>query len=559
MALSFGLVLCITAVIAGVGYWRLQALGAATHQLTYDDNERLRATMQWRQAIELNWGRTRAAASAADADQLAKWQAEMDKTSESATAARNIVEGLIRSDTGRQLIQNIDKARESYRVARAEMLKRKANGEDVMAMLNQQLTPLGEAYNNTLNEFEKRQLQLYEFNRSDVEEQVQQSQIIILICTAVALLIGVLAAWILSRSVTVPLQLAVRSAGNIAQGDLTQSILVEGRDETADLLHALGNMQDKLANVVADVRSNAESVATASAQIAQGNSDLSTRTESQASALEETAASMEQLGSTVRQNADNARQANQLALTASKVAVQGGEVVAQVVDTMRGINASSRKIADIIGVIDGIAFQTNILALNAAVEAARAGEQGRGFAVVAAEVRSLAQRSADAAKEIKGLITASEQTVDQGTQLVDKAGATMAEVVSAIQRVTDIMGEISAASTEQSQGVAQVGEAVAQMDHATQQNAALVEESAAAAGSLNAQATQLVSAVAVFQLPHEPAAATRMAHPSSPAFASKPATGSKAPTSFSAGLIGTAAIAPAAAKVAQKDHDWSQF
>ena len=250
---------------------------------------------------------------------------------------------------------------------------------------------------------------------------------------------------------------------------------------------------------VAAVRAAAGSVNSACAEIAAGNNDLSARTEQQASALEETAASMEQLGSTVRHNADNARQANQLAVNASTVAQQGGEVVAEVVETMKGINASSNKIADIISVIDGIAFQTNILALNAAVEAARAGEQGRGFAVVASEVRSLAGRSAEAAKEIKQLITASVERVEQGTLLVDKAGVTMTEVVAAIRRVTDIVGEISAASSEQSQGVAQVGEAVTQMDQATQQNAALVEQMAAAAGSLSAQAADLVRAVAVFK------------------------------------------------------------
>ncbi len=259
-------------------------------------------------------------------------------------------------------------------------------------------------------------------------------------------------------------------------------------------------MQDNLARVVGAVRVNAESVATASAQIAAGNNDLSARTEAQASALQETAASMEELGATVKQNADNARQANQLALQASGVAVDGGEVVSQVVDTMRGINESSRKIADIISVIDGIAFQTNILALNAAVEAARAGEQGRGFAVVASEVRSLAQRSAGAAKEIKSLINASVERVEHGTTLVDKAGTTMQEVVASIRRVTDIMGEISAASGEQQAGVGQITEAMGQMDRATQQNAALVEESAAAAESLRAQALQLVEAVAVFKL-----------------------------------------------------------
>jgi len=259
-------------------------------------------------------------------------------------------------------------------------------------------------------------------------------------------------------------------------------------------------MQAQLSRIVGAVRQSADNISTASNEVAQGNNDLSARTEEQASALEETAASMEELSSTVKQNADNAKQANQLALGASTVAIKGGEVVSQVVTTMKGINDSSKKIADIISVIDGIAFQTNILALNAAVEAARAGEQGRGFAVVASEVRSLAGRSADAAKEIKTLITASVERVEQGTALVDQAGTKMSEVVDAIKRVTDIMGEISAASQEQSAGVAQVGEAVTQMDQATQQNAALVEESAAAAESLKAQAQQLVSAVSVFKL-----------------------------------------------------------
>ena len=266
------------------------------------------------------------------------------------------------------------------------------------------------------------------------------------------------------------------------------------------LLQALAAMQSSLSSVVTTVRSGSEGVATASAEIAQGNNDMSARTESQASALEQTAASMEELSGTVRQNADSARSANQLALSASSVAIKGGEVVAQVVDTMKGINESSRKISDIISVIDGIAFQTNILALNAAVEAARAGEQGRGFAVVASEVRSLAGRSAEAAKEIKMLINASVERVEHGTALVDQAGTTMTEVVNSIKRVTDIMGEISAASNEQALGVAQVGEAVKQMDEVTQQNAALVEEMAAAASSLKNQSSDLVDAVSVFKL-----------------------------------------------------------
>jgi len=316
------------------------------------------------------------------------------------------------------------------------------------------------------------------------------------LCVVLAAVLGVG----ITRAVTRPAHHAVLAAQAIAQGDLTTEVPAGGKDEMGQLLAALGAMRANLAHVVSGVRSNAEGVASASAQIASGNNDLSGRTEQQASALEETAASMEELGSTVRQNADNARTANQLAVSASTVAVQGGDVVAEVVQTMKGINTSSNKIADIISVIDGIAFQTNILALNAAVEAARAGEQGRGFAVVAGEVRSLAGRSAEAAKEIKNLITDSVERVEQGTALVDKAGATMTEVVNAIRRVTDIMGEISAASSEQSAGVGQVGEAVTQMDQATQQNAALVEEMAAAASALNAQAGELVNAVAVFKL-----------------------------------------------------------
>ena len=342
--------------------------------------------------------------------------------------------------------------------------------------------------------------------------------LLLALCGA-SILLGIAIAWLITRSIVSELgtepSTAAELVSAVAHGDLSVQIDLKAGDSTS-LLAKLRAMQVSLTGVVSEVRRNSNAVASASTQIAEGNNDLSQRTEQQASALQETASSMEQLSATVKQNADNAKQANQLAMGASTVAIKGGDVVSQVVDTMKGINDSSKKIADIISVIDGIAFQTNILALNAAVEAARAGEQGRGFAVVASEVRSLAGRSADAAKEIKSLISASVERVEQGSALVDQAGTTMTEVVSAIRRVTDIMGEISAASTEQSAGVAQVGEAVTQMDRATQQNAALVEQSAAAAENLQDQARQLVQAVAVFKLSGSEAAPVTAAAPKKP-------------------------------------------
>jgi methyl-accepting chemotaxis protein-1 (serine sensor receptor) len=320
----------------------------------------------------------------------------------------------------------------------------------------------------------------------------------------VAVMLGLgLVAWlglVLIRAITHPLNAAVKLARAVAEGDLTQRIDVRSTDELGQLMQALKEMNDNLVRVVSQVRTGTDTVATASSQIAAGNQDLSSRTEEQASSLEETASSMEELTSTVKQNAENARQANQLVVSTADVAVKGGRVVGEVVDTMASIKDSSRKIADIIGVIDGIAFQTNILALNAAVEAARAGEQGRGFAVVASEVRNLAQRSAGAAKEIKALIEDSVGKVDAGSELVDEAGKTMGEIVSSVKRVTDIMSEIAAASQEQSAGIEQVNQAISQMDDVTQQNAALVEQAAAAAESLQDQAGKLTEAVSVFRL-----------------------------------------------------------
>jgi len=347
----------------------------------------------------------------------------------------------------------------------------------------------------------------------------------------------------LIRGIRSSIDQAVAASQAVAQGDLSTNIDTSGKDEVSAVLKALSEMQGNLSQIVSRVRIGADAVSVASSEISQGNHDLSGRTETQASSLEETAASMEELSSTVRQNADNAQAGNQLAQTASTIAQEGGAVVGEVVETMKGINDSSRRISDIITVIDGIAFQTNILALNAAVEAARAGEQGRGFAVVAGEVRTLAQRSAAAAKEIKDLITESVGRVEHGTALVDKAGATMQQVVSSIQRVTDIMAEISAASREQSEGVSQIGEAVQNMDQATQQNAALVEEMAAAASSLNNQAADLVQTVSVFKIDGRSAGAAFTASAPAPAY--------KAPAPARAPIVAPRK-APAPARVSQK-------
>jgi methyl-accepting chemotaxis protein len=307
-------------------------------------------------------------------------------------------------------------------------------------------------------------------------------------------------AYLMSASITRPIGKALDVANTVAGGDLTSRIEVRSTDEAGQLLQALKTMNENLAQTVHAVRSGTDAIATASGEVAAGSQDLSARTEQQAGALEETASSMEELTSTVKQNADNARQANMLAESASTVAARGGNVIGQVVGTMEEIHAASGKIADIIGVIDGIAFQTNILALNAAVEAARAGEQGRGFAVVATEVRNLAQRSAAAAKEIKGLIADSTGKVETGNRLVNEAGATMSEIVDSVRRVTDIMTEITAASQEQTSGIEQINQAIAQMDEVTQQNAALVEQTSAAAAAMQEQAARLADAVGVFRL-----------------------------------------------------------
>ncbi|WP_025918053.1 methyl-accepting chemotaxis protein [Herminiimonas sp. CN] len=447
---------------------------------------------------------------------LDKQMAQVEANIQTISKAWDEYQVHVRTSEDQRIADQFAKSRKKY-VAEgllpAVAALRAGNIQQATEILNGPITQLFVPVETGVNTLIKQQLDVG-------EKEFEQSQTIyrwVRISYAAGVLFGLLLAAIMGiwlvRAISRPLEEAVKIARRVAAGDLTQQIEVRAQDETGQLMQALKDMNHSLAQIAGDVRAGTDTIATASDQIAAGNMDLSSRTEQQASSLEETASSIEELTSAVQHNADNARHANQLAVSASEVASKGGAVVAQVVDTMGSINESSRKINDIIGVIDGIAFQTNILALNAAVEAARAGEQGRGFAVVATEVRSLAQRSASAAKEIKTLIGDSVEKVDQGARLVDQAGATMNEIVESIRRVTDIMGEITAASQEQTSGIEQIHQAITQMDQVTQQNAALVEEAAAASGSLQEQAGNLAQVVSIFKLDQAHAVAVAPANP----------------------------------------------
>ncbi len=502
---GFGILVLLIAFMGGTSIIKIHMVEGALHTVLSD---------YYRKIAELNEikGNLNQVARSLRNMVIMTAAADIEKEREQTAATQKTIadqwarlEAKIISDKGRAELAKVNAARGAYGALQDKFLGLVAagNADEARNMLLGELRPGQLAYFAAVEGLIQHQDNRMEESTSEAIDAVERMKATIWASGAVALLVAVcMATWII-RAITRPINQAVRVSAAVAAGDLSLQFDASGNSETARLMRALKDMQANLVRVIAHVRENAEGVASASQQIADGNRDLSGRTEEQASALEQTAASMEELSSTVRQNADNALQANQFAIGATTVARKGGDVVGQVVGTMKEINDSSRKIADIIGVIDSIAFQTNILALNAAVEAARAGEQGRGFAVVAGEVRNLAQRSAEAAKEIKTLITASVERVEQGTAMVDHAGATMTEIVTAIKRVTDIMGEISAASTEQSAGVAQIETAMSQMDQATQQNAALVEQSSAASESLHARARQLVQAVAVFKLQPE--------------------------------------------------------
>ena len=463
------------------------------------------------------------------------------------------VEGMLASEQEKADFAAVMQVRGVYQQAKQAVMAAKKTGkaDDAERAYTQQYMPAAEAYQAKVQGFLAQQRQAIDDTAHAIERANARSLNLTLVLGVLMIVFGSLCAWLITRSITQPLQAAIEVAATVAAGDLRTQFGHPTRDEVGDLMRALKGMNDALTNVVSQVQTGTHAIATASSEIAAGNQDLSSRTEQQASSLEETASSMEELTSTVKQNADNARQANQLALSASEVAERGGGIVNQVVDTMGAIDASSKKIVDIIGVIDGIAFQTNILALNAAVEAARAGEQGRGFAVVATEVRNLAHRSSQAAKEIKSLIDDSVAQVNGGSRLVQQAGSTMNEVVDSVRRVTDIMAEITSASAEQSMGIDQVNQAIAQMDQVTQQNAALVEEAAAAAESMQDQAARLAQVAGGFRLEQglaAPAAAAARPRP--------PVQASSARTKLAAKPALPARKAPA---VPGGEQDWEEF
>ncbi|MEM8511369.1 methyl-accepting chemotaxis protein [Massilia sp. MP_M2] len=504
---GFATILAAMLLLVGIGLLQMQKAEDLTDKLTGESMYRLAMLQEWQAIIEANAARTIAAIKMTDAgDEKYFLDAISTSSKRSDVLHKALTDSLAGNDAAMALFAKVDEQRDGYRKARKSVMAQKAAGEDaaVRAFLTTDMLPRVKSYLGSLRAMVKFQQEVVAADSKQIQDGFQTSLKLQVAFATIALVAGGLFAWWIGRRITTPLEQAVLVAQTVATGDLSSQIVEQGNNETGALMSALKDMNDNLAGIVSQVRSSTETIAEAADQISAGNLELSARTEQQAGALEETASSMEELTSTVRQNADNAREANTLAQNASHVAGRGGDTVGRVVQTMDAITDSSKKIVDIIGVIDGIAFQTNILALNAAVEAARAGEQGRGFAVVASEVRNLAQRSAAAAKEIKTLIGDSSAKVEEGSRLVSDAGATMQEIVDSIGRVTSIMSGIAMASQEQSAGIEQVNQAIAQMDQVTQQNAALVEEAAAASTSMREQAKALSQLVSTFRFEAQP-------------------------------------------------------
>ncbi len=526
LALGFGAVLAALALVLCAGLYNMAVMNDLLAQVVDGNNVRLDSATDMRDAqrrIALGT-RDLMLSDAAGFDALNKaigtaWN-DYDR-------AAGTLEKMVEPEEIKAILARIVTARASAAplIQQAQQLARADKLDEGQALLRTSVVPAVTAWQQAIGAMIDAQAQRNKADQAAGIAQYERARMWLVIVGVTALVLASGIGYLISRSITRPMNRAVQVARTVASGDLTSRIDVDSTDETGQLLAALKEMNASLQNIVGQVRGGTETIATASTEISMGNFDLSARTEQQASSLEETAASMEELTSTVKHNADNARQANGLAQTASDVARRGGAVIADVVTTMGVIKDSADKIVDIIGVIDGIAFQTNILALNAAVEAARAGEQGRGFAVVASEVRTLAQRSANAAKEIKALIDTSVANVGEGSRLVGQAGATMDEIVTSVARVTDIMGEITMASREQETGIEQINQAVSEMDTVTQQNAALVEEAAAAAQSLQEQASSLAEVVSVFKLegkagaPVQGARDKRQGHHAAPALA----------------------------------------
>ncbi|SMP63321.1 methyl-accepting chemotaxis protein [Noviherbaspirillum suwonense] len=570
LAIAFAAVLGLTGAMTGAGIWELSRVADAKLEMKQTAHKQVLAG-KWLENIATNSVRTLAKAKSEKAEDQAYFDAEMKAVSKRITDISKDLEPTIGSDEGKRLLSEIIARRKTYTEIRDRFFTLKTSGEsndaELKAQIDGKLLPAMNAYVASVQTLANYQQSLFDKANTRIDEVSAQASMLLASMGLAAFAIGAALAWALSRSITVPLGRAVRVAQTVAAGDLTSRIEPGSKDEVGQLLDALKSMNANLLQTVTEVRTSTDTIATASRQIAAGNLDLSSRTEEQAGSLEETASSMEELNATVRQNADSARQASAMAEAASGVAARGGVVIGQVVGTMGEINASSRQIADIIGVINGIAFQTNILALNAAVEAARAGEQGRGFAVVATEVRSLAQRSAAAAQDIKALIDSSVQRVEAGSRLVTEAGTTMQEIVDSVSRVTGIISEISAAGQEQTAGIDQINQAISQMDQVTQQNAALVEEAAAASESLQDQAVRLANVVGTFRIDGGaplPAAAAAIAAPAPVAQPlRKPPAPVRAPAMAPLRRPATPAMVaakPARRVVAAQDGgDWEEF
>jgi methyl-accepting chemotaxis protein len=510
---GFAVLLLCALLAIGVALSRLSAVAEASRELLNEPLATERLVSDWNRVVYAGIRRNLAIIKNNDGSLATFFADELAESTRLSNALQQQIEQHIDTPEEKQLWQKLLTVRQGYVALRNQAIQLKKDGKSAEAdlVLEQQFKPAATAYGDILQALQDQQRRHIQQMAAGIEETYASSRRLMAVLTVLMVAFVAACSWLLATSITRPLQQAVQVAQRVAAGDLSVVTRTTARDETGLLLVALGQMTGKLAELVSHVRVTSETIGVASAEIANGNADLSQRTENQAGALEETASSMEELTATVRQNADHARRANELAVNASGIASRGGAVVQDVVQRMDGIRQSSRKIAEINGVIDAIAFQTNILALNAAVEAARAGEQGRGFAVVATEVRNLAQRSAAAAKDIKQLIAESVTQVEQGSALADRAGATMQEVVQSVGEVAHIMHEIADASREQSEGIEQVNSAVLAMDDMTQQNAALVEEAAAAAISLEEQAQALVVAVSVFKLAADADAAANSA------------------------------------------------